>query len=245
MYEVCARVSDRDRRRHDGRIQACYVVLYVIACSFNVILDFVCTYMVALKVARAHGFRTYFGEKIEDIESFTEQFETYAMQRILAQNAFDYAWPSTFLIPFILEPIVTVYVPYKISQLMVRTHPEWTGRDAELWMACIPFDMGRYGDLQLNMLLGMMIFFFPSGYTLTLFLGMGFSHVYIYAFDHWKVLSAIPRVIYANGNVDWYSQWMMAPITATLASCLAFKANCHDFGFCVKGNYIIALCTST
>ena len=43
-----------------------------------------------------------------------------------------------------LEPIVTV------SQLMVSTHPEWTSRNTVLWSACIPFDMGRYGDPQLK-----------------------------------------------------------------------------------------------
>jgi len=241
MYEVCARVSDGIGFKTKDEREACYMVLYVIACTFNVILDFGCTYMVALKVARGMNFRTYFGVKIDDIPHFTEQFEAYSMQRILAQNAFDYAWPSTFLIPFILEPIVTVYLPYKVSLWFVRTHPEWTGRDAELWLATIPFDMGRYGDLQLNMLLGIMIFFFPSGYSLSLFLGMGFSHMYIYCFDHWKVLSAIPKVIYANGNVDWYSQWLMAPITAVLAMALAFKANGEGL-YEVTGIAIILLC---
>ena len=33
---------------------------------------------------------------------------------VRGQNLMAYAWPSTFLIPFLLGPIATVYVPLKL-----------------------------------------------------------------------------------------------------------------------------------
>ena len=100
-------------------------------------------------------------------------------------------------------------------------------------------DMGRYADLLLNCLLGIIIFFFPGGYTYTLFYAMVFSHVIIYAFDHWRVVSTIPSCCYASMDVDWWAQWMFAPCIATIATALVMKANCQGYGYCIKGAALV------
>jgi len=235
MYEVCARVSDFIGFKTRDDRESCYLILYVIACMFNVILDMVTTYFLAEYILKGLGFRTYYGVPIHEMPTFTQRFETYAMQRMLAENTKAYSFPATFLIPFLIEPFITVIVPYYLGKVMVRTHKEWVGRDAELFMAAWEFDMGRYGDLLLDMVLGILIFFFPGGYTLILFFGMAGSHAYIYAFDHARVIRTIPKCIYASIDVDWWGCWMMAPITAMIPMCLVFKANCQDYGFCMKG----------
>merc|ERR1719410_2550724 len=102
MYEVCARVS-----------------------------DFVLTYITAYKVIKGLEFRTYFGIPIEHVSSFVDRFESYAMQRMLAENSFSYLFPSTCLVPFFAEPIVTIYVPLKLGQIIVRCHPEIKGQEAD------------------------------------------------------------------------------------------------------------------
>lgn len=107
--------------------------------------------------------------------------------------------------------------------------------------------MGRYGDLLLDMLLAILIFYFPGGYTLLLFFGMAGSHAYIYFFDHWRVLRVIPKVTYASMEVDWWACWMMGPITATIMSALIFKNNCKNFvgpAYCLKGWPLIEACTA-
>lgn len=53
------------------------MMLYTIACMFNVLLDFVTTYITAGIVLESLGFRTYFGVKIRDLDSFTLRFESY------------------------------------------------------------------------------------------------------------------------------------------------------------------------
>merc|ERR1719161_1755146 len=98
---------------------------------FNVALDMVTTYFFAFKVMTGLDFRTYHGKRLEDVETFTEKFETYAMQRSLAENTYTYAFPSTFLIPFLIEPFPTILIPLRLGKLIVRTHPEIVGKNAE------------------------------------------------------------------------------------------------------------------
>jgi len=245
MYEVCARVADFIGFKTRDDRESCYLILYVVACMFNVILDMVTTYFLAEYILDGLGFRTYYGVRFTDVPTFTERFETYAMQRMLAENTKAYSFPATFLIPFLIEPFITVIVPYYLGKVLVRTHKEWVGEDAELFMAAFEFDMGRYGDLLLDMVLGIIIFFFPGGYTLILFFGMAGSHAYIYVFDHCRVIRTIPKCVYASIDVDWWGCWMMAPITALIPMCLLFKANCQDYGYCMKGIPLVeAMCAT-
>lgn len=239
MYEICARVSDFVGFKYRDDRESCYLILYVIACMFNVCLDFVVTFLIAWEIMKGLGFRTYHGQKLEEVDHYTSQIETYAMQRMLAENTFAYCFPATFLIPFLIEPFITIYFPLKLGEFFVRTHPMITGRTAEEWLMAFEFDMGRYADLLLNCLLGCMIFFFPGGYTYTLFYAMVFSHVVIYGFDHWRVISTIPSCCYASMDVDWWAQWMFAPIIATILSCMVMKANCQGYGFCLHGGALV------
>jgi len=249
MYEVCARVSDYIGFKTRDERESCYLILYVMACMFNVCLDMATTFFMAALMLDGLGFRSIKGEKLGwDREmGFTELFETYAMQRVLAKNLRAYCFPATFLIPFLLEPFITCIFPYQGGVCIVQSHPEWVGRDAERWLQAWEFDMGRYGDLLLDMLLAILIFYFPGGYTLLLFFGMAGSHAYIYFFDHWRVLRVIPKVTYASLEVDWWSNWMMGPITATIMSALIFKNNCKNFvgpAYCLKGWPLIEACTA-
>jgi hypothetical protein len=244
MYEVCARVSDFVGFHFRDKREACYMILYTIATSFNVLLDFVTTYYIVWEVSKGLGFRTYYGQKVKEITSFTEAFETYAMQRQLGENTYTYAFPSTFLIPFLIEPIVTIYVPLKMGVMLVRTHPKISGRHAEEWLASAPMDMGRYADCLLNVVLAVLVLYFPGGWTWRLYFAMGMCHMLIYAFDHWKVLQNIPKCTYASMDVDWWSQALLAPCTAGILSCLIFKMNCQDYGFCLDGVPLITACTA-
>jgi hypothetical protein len=205
-------------------------------------LDMGVTYFTALKIMVGLDFRTYDGTRLEDIGAFTDQFETYAMQRSLGGNTYAYAFPSTFLIPFLIEPIVTVLVPYQIGRLIIRTHREVTDNCAEAYIAAFDFDLGRYADILLNVFLGILIFYFPGGYTWTLFYGMFISHIVIYAFDHWRVLDVIPTIKITSYAVDWWAQVMLGGCCALILSALVFKANCESYsGYCLKDMQLISV----
>jgi len=242
MYEVCARVSDSVQFKFKDPRETLYMILYTVACTFNVLLDFVLTYLITYEVAKGLDFRTYHGVPVEHVHEFSDRFEIYAMQRLLGQNAYAYAFPSTYLVPFLLEPIITIWVPYKLGELIVRTHPEIQGQEAEGYLMAVQMDMGRYADIILNIILGVLIFFFPGGYTHTLFFGMAGSHIWIYIFDHCKVLRSITTCDYASMEVDWWSQVMLIPCCGMMLMALIFKANTGEYGFYLEGNWIIVAC---
>lgn len=242
MYEVCARVSDFVGFKFRDSRETCYMILYTVACTFNVLLDFVITYFVAYKVIKGLEFRTYFGIPIEHVSSFIDRFESYSMQRMLADNAFSYLFPSTCLVPFLLEPFITIYFPMKIGAIIVRCHPEIQGQEADSYMMGPLMEMGRYADIILNVLLGNVIFFFPGGYTHTLFFGMAFAHIYIYCFDQYRVLRSVPACTFANNEVDWWSQVMIIPCVGMVLMCAIFKGNKQGYGYYYEGNSIVPVC---
>jgi len=242
MYQICAKVADAAGFRFKDDAETCYMILYTIACTFNVLLDTVTTYIMAFEIMKGRGFRTYDGVRLEDVHEFNERFETYAMQRSLGENAFSYAFPSTFLIPFLIEPFATIILPGAIFKLIVRSHPNIIGRDAEDLLAFWPMDMGRYADIILNVVLAVIILFFPGGYTHTLFFALALSHCWIYAFDYWKVLRAIPSCTYATMQIDFSAQSMLAPCCGLILSALIFKANGQGFGFDIQGNWLALSC---
>jgi len=239
MYEVCARVSDFVGYKFRDSRETTYMILYTIACTFNVLLDFVMTYITAYKIIKGLEFRTYFGIPIEHVSSFTDRFESYAMQRLLADNAFSYLFPSTCLVPFLLEPIITIYVPLKLGAIIVRCHPEIKGQEADSWLLGPAMEMGRYADIILNLILAIVILFFPGGFTHTLFFGMAFSHVFIYFFDQFRVLRSVPSCTFANMEVDWWSQVMLIPCCGMILMCCIFKANRQGYGYYIEGNSIV------
>jgi hypothetical protein len=241
MYVVCDLCAEQIGFKYKDTKQCVYMLMYLFACMFNVLLDMAVTYYTALKIMVGLDFRTYDGTRLADIDAFTDQFETYAMQRSLGGNTYAYAFPSTFLVPFLIEPIVTVLVPYQLGKLIIRTHREVQGNCAETYIAAFDFDLGRYADILLNVFLGILIFFFPGGYTWTLFYGMFISHIVIYLFDHWRVIDVIPNIKITSYEVDWWAQAMLAACCALILSSLVFKANCESYaGYCIKDMELIS-----
>jgi len=209
----------------------------------NVFLDMVVTYYTAMKIMVGLDFRTYHGTRLADIDAFTEQFETYAMQRSLGENTYGYAWPSTFFLCFVLEPFVTIFIPLYIGKVVVRSHSEITGTCAEAYLMAFEFDMGRYADILLNVFLGILIFWFPGGYIWTLFFAMSFSHAFIYCFDHWRVLTVIPYVKIVICEVDWWAQGVMCGLCAMIMMCLVMKSNCETYvDYCLQDVALITRC---
>lgn len=244
MYVVCDICCDVIGFKYKDTKQTVYMLMYLFACTFNVLLDMVVTYYTAMNIMTGLDFRTYDGTRLADIDTFTVQFETYAMQRSLAENAYRYAFPSTFLVPFLIEPFITVLIPFQVGKLIIRTHKEVQGACAEAYIAAFDFDLGRYADIILNVFLGILIFYFPGGYTWSLFYGMFISHIVIYLFDHWRVLQAIPTIKIVSRSVDWWAQIALGACCAVILSCLVFKANCETYsGYCIQGTPLVLSCT--
>lgn len=245
MYFVCATVSDGIGFKKLATREVCYMLLYCFACVFNVLLDIVMAYTQAYKQMVGLGVRTADGTKLGDLESFAGRFDTYAMQKSLGQILFDYAFPSTFLIPFLAEPFVVIVVPYQLMTWIVRSNKAIKGGAAEVYLASCPMDLSRYADVLLNLMLAVLMFFFPGGFVWPIFCGLVISHIWIYAYDHSRVLGSIPSCDFATMSVDWWAQWMLSIPLATLLACTIFKANCNkDAIHCLQDEPVVWWCAA-
>lgn len=180
------------------------------------------------------------------MESIQEIFESYPMQKALGSQLFAYCVPSCFLLPFILEPLLCIFIPFHLAKLVLRSRAGVVGLQAEKtltsWMV---MDTGRYADVLINFTLSVLIFFVPGGYiapTLGALIG---SHFYIFLYDHYRVLRCVPGFCYATATIDRCAQKLMAIPCGIMLSCLVFKlteAVCWGGGFCLKGPLLTLLC---
>jgi len=252
MYVVCGEVADRIHFNYVDSRELCYMGLYLFACIVNVTLDMVCAYYVAFYAMVGVDMKTYDGTPLQDVDSFTERFETYAMQREMGRTLLGYTMPFTTLVPFLVEPFITIYIPWKIMVVIVRTKPEIQGVTAEAYLKPLVMDMARYADLLLNVMLAVAILFFPGGFNLTMFFGLALSHIYIYAFDHYRVLRSITACDFASMNIDWWAQWFMCIPCGVVLMCYIYKSNCEGevvkdkmrstSEFCEQGSGLVLKC---
>merc|ERR1719174_1947132 len=170
--------------------------------------------------------RTFDGKTLDTLSMF-ELFMSYPMQRALGNQMFWYAFPSCFLIPYILEPIFTIYVPLHIAKLIVRSNKEFRGYAAEqaLEYFC-PMDLSRYADIMLNVCIAVTILLFPGGYVLQTFGILCASHIYMYVYDHYRVLREIPGLNLGTDVVDRCMSMLMAFPCCICLSWLIFKIHC-------------------
>lgn len=247
MYQVCSFTAINARFIYIDDREVCYMLCYCFACVFNVVLDLCCTYQVAYKINVGLRQKTHDGHLLRNVDTFAGRFESYAMQRLLANNLWAYAFPATFLIGFLGEPIGTLYVPYKVVCQVIGSQPNIKGYMAEqlAYTAIVgtEYQLARYSDVLLNVMIAVLIFFFPGGFNIQMFGALGVCHIIIYALDHYKVLRCIKAVEYAGKNVDWCAQWILSIPTALLLACFVFKANCEPGYYCLDDTQTVKYCS--
>jgi hypothetical protein len=204
--------------------EVAYNYVYSTACVMNLLLDLVVTLWLAYKMMIGIGVHTADDRLLESLSSFHDVFESYPMQKVFGEMLYEYAFPSCFFYPFIVEGVMTILAPYYVFKMMVLSHDEVQERDAEQFMQYfLPMNLGRYADIILNMIIASIVFFTPGGFTLPMFIAYFFCHCGIYLFDHWRILRVTPRFYYASDSVDWFGQIQLIIPTAILASCCVFR----------------------
>jgi len=243
MYFLAREVAERVGFRFNDHLESFYIALYTLACTLNLVVDMAMEYFLAYEAAVASGAHTADGQLLEDLVGYQDIFESYVMQKALGVRLFAYCFPSTFLIPFVMEPIFAIFFPFHICKLLLRTHPECRGREAEKSMDFFaPMDMGRYGDLLLNVMLAALIVFFPPGTFLKMMLALVVSHIFIYFYDQYRILRSVPAFDYSSDYIDRLVQILMGIPTAFLAAGIVFKGSClKETGICLKRYPLLAL----
>lgn len=243
MYLVCAEVSDRIGFKTRGKREVCYMLTYCMAVGISVLFDLEMSYYQTWNIGVGKGVRTHDGVKLEELDSFSGRFETYAMQKALGQVVYDYAFPATYLYPFLVEPIVTILAPYLIMSLIVRTKRSLGGPAADAYLVGPTMDLSRYADVLFNVMLAVLLFFFPGGFTLPIMCALILCHIWIYVFDHCRVLRSIAAVDIGTSEVDKWAQWLLSIPLGMLLACAAFKSNCHkDVVHCIQDHSLVKIC---
>eukprot|EP00437_Effrenium_voratum_P043935 CAMPEP_0181464960 /NCGR_PEP_ID=MMETSP1110-20121109/35704_1 /TAXON_ID=174948 /ORGANISM="Symbiodinium sp., Strain CCMP421" /LENGTH=948 /DNA_ID=CAMNT_0023589715 /DNA_START=43 /DNA_END=2885 /DNA_ORIENTATION=- len=243
MAEICSRVADAMSFEFKDTRENCYMILYLIAIATNVGFDLWTTYFMATQIMVGMDFRTESGVLLADVDNFLEKFESYALQRSMGQQLFEYAWPCTFIVPFVAEPCAVIFLFSRLFMLLIRSHPELKVWECRNWLAAIDLELGRYADCLVNVYLAVLVFFFPGGYTHWIFLYFTAAHAYIYAYDHYKVLRVVPRCTFSSSAVDSCAQVLLAPACGILLVAIIFKMNClNGSAICYNEYQLLTVC---
>jgi len=245
MYKyVCRGVASAVGFMNVDSSECCYMCLYCLTVVVNAIADVITSSFVAYRMMEANGIHTHDGLRLSNVPDTIDIFQTYIIQKELGILMFWYAFPATFLLPFLVEPIFLYFLPYRFSSNLIRTHSQITRYEAESILTTPPMELGRYADILLNIILAVLIFFFPSGFTVPLFLLLVLSHIYVYWYDHYRVLRVIPSCCFSRNTVDQCAQLLMSVPCGILLACAIFKsqARCSGEAGCARGAAIIWYC---
>jgi hypothetical protein len=205
-------------------IETTYLVFYAMACFLSMLGDLAVTCFLSYKTMVGMNAHTHSGKLLVDLPTVRAVLESYPMQKALGRDLFLFAFPSCFLVPFVLEPVLTIFMPFHISRLLVGTNSKFRGRAAE---KCLKFFIGmelaRYADIILNMMLATFVFFFPTGYTLKMFGALLGCHIYIILLDHYRVLRCVEGFNFSTQSMDFCANIMMSVPCGLLLACTVFK----------------------
>eukprot|EP00415_Alexandrium_ostenfeldii_P003161 UN3161 len=212
---------------------------------FNVLVDLVVAYRMAYIHMIRNGVRTHDGKLLYQVDTGKEIFESYIMQKDLGGKLFSYFFPATCLLPFLFEPVMLYVLPYRLMRTLVRRHAEITPAQAEDLFRATSMDLGRYADILVNVFLASLVFLFPGGYTVLTFGALVLSHVYIYCYDHCRVLRAVPSFCVSSYILSSWSSALLSVPCGMLLAAVTFKTNCRAGFPCVREEHSLYMRCAT
>jgi len=211
VYAGCSNTAEKCQFTNRDSRDMLNVVLYTFAVTLNTIFD------LALVLLMAHGWQQDSGLDEEAL------IRNPSMQHALFVQLVGYIYPGTILIPFVIEPLVTVTIPFYLFMWLIRSRKEVDRVHAEQLMVCPPFDLNRYGDIIINMALCSLIFFLTSVNIWWLFVQLTSASLIIYVWDHYKYIRESQRTMFASKDMDICGQYLMVMPCSILAGAFAFK----------------------
>lgn len=221
IYLMIGTVADTCGFNDSDAHQQFYVVGYTAAVFINTIIDL----FVVMLLAQGYSMDQAIHNTNNDGSSAMSTraiSESPGMQKAVYDQYWAYIFPSCLLIPFLLEPIAAEFI-YKLKVKIVGSHPEVTAQEAELQLQCPPFDLARYGDILVNLMLcvGVMAFTYRDLHMLfgCLFISLG----WLYVLDSFRFLRITTKGSFVSSKLDVTAQWLCSVPCGILAGCLAFR----------------------
>jgi hypothetical protein len=222
IYSIIGVITERCSWTNGDSKDCFYCVKYTLAVFFNTCLDL----GTVLILAQGFSIDQALKQQIADDATMSTKAvaESPNMQRAIYEQLVAYIFPSCTLVPFLIEPFATTFGPFVLGSWLVRSRREVSVADAERCLQCPPFDLSRYGDIIVNMMLCCLTLVFTYPGLWMLFAYMIISCAVIYAWDHLRVLRFTTRTIFANNTMDSHVMYMMAMPCGTLLAAMTFKA---------------------
>eukprot|EP00928_Gymnodinium_smaydae_P016344 TRINITY_DN16113_c0_g1_i1.p1 TRINITY_DN16113_c0_g1~~TRINITY_DN16113_c0_g1_i1.p1 ORF type:complete len:1009 (+),score=127.29 TRINITY_DN16113_c0_g1_i1:32-3058(+) len=195
LFLVSAMLSEGCGFGTHGQVQLCYVHLYIFALFINLVID------MCLTAAQAYFYaagQPSSEEQFASLKDPAEIFYQYVLQKFIAMKLYDYSYPATFLIPFLLEPFIVVLIPWYLISTIVRARKSVSIYSAEKCLCIQPYDQGRYADIMFNVMCAALGFMFVPGGIDHILSGLIISCVWIYFMDHFRVLYYAEKFNYSS-----------------------------------------------
>jgi hypothetical protein len=193
VYYTCAMIAEKAGFRNQEKTHTFNVCLYTFAVFVNIVVD------LALLLILAHG---YIQDQASGLDA-TATIRNPSFQHALFIQLVGYLYPGTLLAPYLFEPIPMNIAPYYLGKWMVRSALHVTRYEAEQCLVCPPFDLLRYGDITINVMLVIMCFFLTAQALWWVFMWLFISLAVIYAWDHYRFLRQTQRTQFASDKMKY------------------------------------------
>mmetsp|Transcript_93579 Transcript_93579/g.180454 ORF Transcript_93579/g.180454 Transcript_93579/m.180454 type:complete len:985 (+) Transcript_93579:62-3016(+) len=213
------------RFHYTSQVQTRYTIYYTAALILNLVMDILLQGYLSYREMVGAGAHTASGHLLGELTSFQEVFESYPMQKSVGKLLFKYCWPCTFLVPFLFEPILSMWWPQHLARHLVGADPRIKGVHAIKAFELPEMEQRRYADLLFNVTLVACIPFISPAYLHITIIAMLVSHVFLYCYDHVKVLRYVVKFECSSLEVHHLAMQLFSIPLGILAGALAFKAN--------------------
>jgi len=225
LFAVSSFAAKRARFHFSSHTQQMYMLFYTSALILNLALDIVLQGYLSYLQMVGVGAHTASGRLLGEMTHFQDVFESYPMQKSVGKLFFKYCWPCTFLLPFLLEAVSVQWLPQHIARCLVGMDPRIRGINALKAFELGEMEQGRYADMIFNLVLVSCIPFLSPAYMHLTFGALVVSHIYIYCYDHVKVLRYVVKFEFSSSKVHHLGMQLFSLPVSILAGALVFKIN--------------------
>lgn len=221
IYAVILGVAESCGWTNTGKQMRFYVIQYTLAVLCNTCVDLWTVILLARGYAVDEAIQFQASNDMTlSPKAIAEQPSIHAA---LYVQIVAYIFPSCLLLPFLIEPIAGTVAPFYLGMRMVGSHKEVIVQDAEECLACNPYDLSRYGDVLVNVMLCCLMFVFTYPGLWCIWLYFIISMVVIYSWDKLRVLRHSKRSFFASMTMDAAAQYMTTWPCGMMAMCLVFR----------------------
>eukprot|EP00439_Symbiodinium_sp_Y106_P069553 s822_g11.t7 len=219
LYLLCDKASKHIGFRFASQELAAYTGLYTMALLSNMFIDMWILWYTTTTATENLGLEVTWRSFLLNQE---ERVSFPLRDAKLGERLYAYNFPSCFLLPFLCEALFTVILPYHVYSKLVGSQPI-SQRGADACLLPITFDMARYADVVLNMTQATVSLFFSPGYVWPTFIFLFLSHLFVYAWDHYRVLRHVRQFRFSSYRTEKVAQRLLALPGASLATCVMFQ----------------------